>query len=174
MSFHGGLTGIIVATWLFVKRRNLSLLSLSDLIACAAPIGLLLGRLANFINGELYGRVTEMPWAMVFPRGGPLPRHPSQLYEAFLEGAILFLLLAALARIPWAYQRPGFLSGVFLLGYGLARFFVELLREPDAQLGFLLGSLTMGQMLSTPLILLGGYLLFYAWRSPLRRQPDSA
>lgn len=172
MSFHGGLTGVIVAVWLFSRKRNLPLLTLGDMIACAAPIGLFLGRLANFVNGELYGRVTEVPWAMVFPNGGPLPRHPSQLYEAFFEGLVLFLLLAALARYPWARQRPGFLIGVFLTGYGLARFLLEWVREPDAQLGFLLGSWTMGQLLSAPLILLGGCFLFWAWRSPTPRQSD--
>lgn len=159
MSFHGGLLGIGAAVVVFARRRRIKPLSLADLVACAAPIGLFFGRLANFINAELYGRVSDVPWAMVFPGAGPEPRHPSQLYEAALEGLLLFVLLLFLARLPAVRARPGLLTGVFLLGYGAARSFVELYREPDAFLGYLPGGVTMGQVLSIPMILVGVALL---------------
>lgn len=144
MSFHGGLIGIVIAGWWFSKRTKLPFWALADRVVIAAPIGLGLGRVGNFINGELYGRITNVPWGIVFPDGGPLPRHPSQLYEAFLEGLILFLILLWLSkrRMP-----DGFLLGTFLLGYGLFRFLIEFFREPDPQLGFVLGPFTMGQAL---------------------------
>ena len=170
MSFHGGLLGVIGVTWLFARRRSIPILALSDLIACAAPIGLLLGRIANFVNGELYGRVTDVPWAMVFPAGGPAPRHPSQIYEALLEGLALFTVLAILAQLPRVYRSPGLLTGVFFAGYGLARFIVEFVREPDPQLGFILAFLTMGQVLSVPLVLFGGYLVLRIFLSPERHK----
>jgi phosphatidylglycerol:prolipoprotein diacylglycerol transferase len=129
-------------------------------------MGLFFGRIANFINGELYGRPSEAPWAMVFPTGGPLPRHPSQLYEAGLEGAVLFLVLWWLARRPASFARPGFLTGVFLVGYALARGLVELFRQPDAQLGFLAGGSTMGQWLSLPMLIAGLVLIGLAFRRP--------
>ena len=135
-----------------------------------------LGRIANFVNGELFGRVADVPWGVVFPRGGELPRHPSQLYEAFLEGLLLFAVLAILAHRPGIRARIGFLTGVFLVGYGFARTFVELFREPDAHLGFILGQITMGQILSTPMVLLGLYLMVRA-RPPAEkttRQPYMA
>lgn len=159
MSFHGGLLGVIIAGLIFVKRRGISPLRFADIVACAAPIGLMLGRFANFINGELYGRVSDMPWAMIFPRGGPEPRHPSQLYEAVLEGFVLFVLLAALSRNKIIRKRPGVLLGIFLLGYSLARAIVELFREPDIQLGLLAAGLTMGQWLSVPMAVCGIYLI---------------
>lgn len=171
MSFHGGLLGVILAAWIFARRRGIPIPVLADLIASAAPIGLFLGRIANFVNGELYGRVTDVPWSMIFPGGGPMPRHPSQLYEALLEGLVLFVLLAILARRPSVYHRPGLLTGVFLVGYGFARFLVEFVREPDAQLGLVLGPYSMGQFLSAPLVLLGIYLLVRAWAAPI---PDDA
>ena len=133
-----------------------------DRIACVVPIGLFLGRLANFINGELFGRVSDVPWAMVFPRGGPEPRHPSQLYEAALEGVLLFVLLWALQRNERVREKAGFLSGVFLLGYGISRTLVELVRAPDAQLGVLMLGSTMGQLLSLPMIAFGIYLIVRA------------
>jgi phosphatidylglycerol:prolipoprotein diacylglycerol transferase len=170
MSFHGGLLGMIGATWLFARRRGLPILALGDIIACVAPIGLFLGRVANFVNGELYGRVADVEWAMVFPHGGPMARHPSQLYEAFLEGLVLFVLLAILARRAGLYRRPGLLTGVFLSGYGLARFLVEFVREPDAQFGFVLGPFSMGQILSIPVFLLGVYLMLRAWGAPKPEQ----
>tara|TARA_Y100001934_G_scaffold243256_1_gene299715 strand:- start:13657 stop:14508 length:852 start_codon:yes stop_codon:yes gene_type:complete len=165
MSFHGGLIGVIVAVWWFSRRRGLSTLGVGDYIACAAPIGLFFGRIANFINAELFGRTSDVAWAMVFPRGGPQPRHPSQLYEALLEGALLLVVLAILVRKDRIRLRRGTLFGLFLAGYGATRAFAELFREPDAHLGFLLAGLTMGQLLSVPVILLGIYLVSRA-KSP--------
>ncbi len=164
MSFHGGLVGIILAMVAFARRRGIALLALTDLVAAAGPIGLFLGRLANFVNGELYGRPSEVPWAMAFPAGGPLPRHPSQLYEAALEGVLLFLALFALAHLFQARRWPGTISGVFLAGYGVSRIIVEFFREPDPQLGFLWGGATMGQLLSAPMVLLGIAVIVYARR----------
>ena len=166
MSFHGGFIGCGVAIVLFALRRGVPMLSLSDVVTAVAPIGLFLGRLANFINGELWGRPSDVWWAMVFPNGGPLPRHPSQLYEATLEGLVLFVVLAALV---WrgGFKRPGLVTGAFAIGYGVARIICELFREPDAQLGFLWGGLTMGMLLCIPLILVGVALLALA----LRREP---
>ena len=160
MSFHGGVLGCFVAIYAFARRRRIPLLSLGDVTTAVAPIGLFLGRLANFINGELWGRPTEVPWAMIFPNGGPLPRHPSQLYEATLEGIVLFVVLALLGRAG-ALKRPGLVSGSFLLGYGIARVICEQFREPDVQLGFLWGGLTMGMILCIPLMLAGIGLLTY-------------
>lgn len=165
MSFHGGLIGVIVAVLVFVRRRGLKLWAVSDAVACAAPIGLFLVRVANFINGELYGRVTDVPWGMVFPGGGPLPRHPSQLYEAVLEGLLLFLVLYVLSRKDSIRNSPGLLSGVFFIGYALGRGVVELVRQPDAHLGFLVGGTTMGQLLTIPVLLFGIYLIFRAKRA---------
>jgi phosphatidylglycerol:prolipoprotein diacylglycerol transferase len=164
MSFHGGAAGVILAMVLFCRRRGLLMLRFADVIVCAVPIGLFLGRLANFINGELWGRATDVPWAMVFPTGGPVPRHPSQLYEAALEGLVLFFVLFFLQRSATVRARPGTLGGVFLIGYGAFRIFVEFFREPDAQLGYLLGGATMGQILSVPLIVAGLLLIWYARR----------
>ncbi len=154
MSFHGGFAGCVLAVILFARRRGISMLSLGDVTCAAGPIGLFLGRLANFINGELWGRTTDAPWAMVFPGAGPLPRHPSQLYEAVLEGLVLFIVLAMLVRAG-ALRRPGLIIGTFALGYGIARSLCELFREPDPQLGFIWGGLTMGMVLSIPLMLAG-------------------
>lgn len=164
MSFHGGFAGVVIATILFCRKRQIPLLIFSDILACVAPIGLFFGRLANFINAELVGRVSDVPWAMVFPRSGPYPRHPSQLYEAALEGLVLFVILMVLARLPRITTRPGILTGVFMMGYGLARATVEMFREPDAHIGFLSGGSTMGQMLSIPMILIGVGFLLYAMR----------
>lgn len=168
MSFHGGLIGVIVAAWLYARRRGIVFFALMDLLAAVTPIGLFLGRLANFVNGELFGRPSDAPWAMVFPHGGPMPRHPSQLYEAALEGLVLFALLNWLAWRTDALKRPGLISGAFLLGYGAARAFVELFRNPDVQIGFLLGGSTMGQWLSGPMLLLGLWLVWRA-RAPRPR-----
>lgn len=159
MAFHGGLLGVLLAIVLFCRQRGISIPRFGDLIVCAVPIGLFFGRIANFINGELWGRVTDVSWAMVFPTGGPLPRHPSQLYEATLEGLVLFLLVNGLDRFTKIRERPGALSGVFLLGYAMARSISELFREPDDFMGFLFGGFTMGQLLSAPLLLLGLFLL---------------
>jgi phosphatidylglycerol:prolipoprotein diacylglycerol transferase len=165
MSFHGGFTGCVVAVILFALKRRISIMSLGDLTCAVAPIGLLLGRLANFVNGELWGRPSDVPWAMVFPGAGPLPRHPSQLYEAALEGAALLIVLALLIR-GGALRRPGLILGAFALLYGIARSFCELFREPDPQLGFLWGGLTMGILLSVPLALAGLILIGAALRRP--------
>ena len=159
MSFHGGLLGVLVTAVLYARAKRINLLSIGDAICAAAPIGLLFGRLANFINGELYGRASDVSWAMVFPTGGPEPRHPSQLYEAVLEGFVLFALLAAVAHLTRLADRPGTLAGIFFLGYGVARIVGELFREPDAFLGFILPGLTMGQVLSLPMLALGLFLL---------------
>ena len=168
MSFHGGLVGVALAMVLFARRRGVRLLALADIVACAAPIGLFLGRLANFINAELYGRPSDVPWAMAFPGAGPEPRHPSQLYEAGLEGVVLFALLFALTRATPALARPGLLTGVFLAGYALSRVFVELFRAPDAQIGYLVAGTTMGQWLSLPLLAFGLALVARAARAAPR------
>ena len=160
MSFHGGLLGVIVAIILFCRQRKLSYWAVGDAVACATPIGLFFGRIANFFNGELFGRVSDVPWAMVFPHGGSMPRHPSQLYEAGLEGFALFILLYVLSKNENLRLKPGFLSGVFMIGYAAARGLVELFRQPDAHIGFLFGNFTMGQLLSVPLVALGLYLIF--------------
>src|SRR5882724_9941920 len=161
MSFHGGLVGVILAMALFAWRRGIPFLALTDIVAAATPIGLFLGRLANFVNGELYGRPTDVPWAIVFPdpEAGPLPRHPSQLYEAELEGIVLFFVLLLLARSTAVRRRLGVLSGSFLMGYALSRMFVELFRQPDVQLGYFLGGTTMGQWLSLPMLAFGVLLI---------------
>lgn len=164
MSFHGGLVGLVAALLIYARRARIPVLRLSDLVSCVAPIGLFFGRLANFINAELYGRATTMPWGVVFPGGGPEPRHPSQLYESALEGAVLFLILFFVARRPRLRAREGFLSGIFLAGYGSFRLFVEFFREPDVQIGYLFGGATMGQILCLPMIAAGLYLIVRAFR----------
>jgi len=173
MSFHGGFTGCIAAVVLFAKSRGIPVLSLGDVTCAVGPIGLLLGRLANFINGELWGRPSDVPWAMVFPTGGPLPRHPSQLYEATLEGLVLLVVLAFLIR-RGALKRPGLIIGAFAIGYAIARTSCELFREPDAQLGFLWGGLTMGMLLSLPLLLFGIALIVIALKRPPMHAPEPA
>jgi phosphatidylglycerol---prolipoprotein diacylglyceryl transferase len=172
MSFHGGVLGCIVAVVVFARARGIPMLSLGDVTTAVAPIGLFLGRLANFINGELWGRPTDVPWAMIFPgeNAGPLPRHPSQLYEAALEGVVLFVVLALLVRAG-ALKRPGVVTGAFALGYGAARITCEFFREPDIQIGFLWGGLTMGMLLCIPLMLGGAAVLAYAFRR--KPKPDN-
>ena len=158
MSFHGALIGICLALWLMAHRHNLPLLTLGDRVAMVAPIGLFFGRLANFINGELYGRVTDVPWAMIFPHSDGQPRHPSQLYEAGLEGLLLGLVMFWCWRLG-GLAIQGRMTGLFCLGYGMARFLVELVREPDPQIGLLLGGVSMGQLLTLPMIAAGLFLL---------------
>jgi phosphatidylglycerol:prolipoprotein diacylglycerol transferase len=165
MSFHGGFTGCVVAAILFARKRGIPTLSLGDITCGVGTIGLFLGRIANFINGELWGRPADVPWAMVFPGGGALPRHPSQLYEAALEGLVLLAVLTILMRAG-ALKRPGLIIGCFAVGYSIARTTSELFREPDAQLGFLWGGLTMGMLLSVPLLLAGIALIVYALKHP--------
>ncbi len=169
MSFHGGFIGCVAAVVIFARRRGIPFLSLGDITCAVAPIGLFLGRLANFINGELWGRVTDVPWAVIFPNGGPVPRHPSQLYEAALEGLVLLAVLAFVVRVG-ALRRPGTVTGAFALGYGFARLFCEFFREPDVQLGFLWGGLTMGMLLSLPLMLAGVAFIVAARRAEPARQ----
>ncbi len=161
MSFHGGLLGVVVASVIFCWRRKLPILLTGDIVVTSATIGLGLGRVGNFINGELWGRVTEQPWGIIFPGGGPLPRHPSQLYEAALEGLVLFIILYFLHRRKVTEGVPFF---CFFIGYGLFRFLVEFVRQPDAHLGFLWGGATMGQLLSLPMIVFGLTGCFYLYR----------
>jgi phosphatidylglycerol:prolipoprotein diacylglycerol transferase len=170
MSFHGGFLGTILAMVLFARSRKIPIWSLIDVIAPSVTFGLFLGRLANFVNGELYGRVTDVAWGVVFPNGGDLPRHPSQLYEALLEGAGLFLVLWILTYRFHKLREPGFISGAFAAGYGVARTFVEFFREPDIQIGYLSGGLTMGMALSIPMIVAGVVVMIWA----SRRKPSAA
>jgi phosphatidylglycerol:prolipoprotein diacylglycerol transferase len=165
MSFHGGFLGCVAAVMLFARRNNISILSLGDITTAVGPIGVFLGRIANFINSELWGRAADpaLPWAMVFPNGGPIPRHPSQLYEAALEGIVLFTILAVMIRMG-ALKRPGLILGSFIAIYGIARIIGEFFREPDPQLGFLWGGLTMGMLLSVPMIIVGAVLIASARR----------
>jgi phosphatidylglycerol:prolipoprotein diacylglycerol transferase len=157
---------------LFCRKNDLPILSLGDITTAVGPIGLFLGRIANFINSELWGRPADpsLPWAMVFPNGGPLPRHPSQLYEATLEGIVLFTILAVMIRFG-ALKRPGLILGSFITFYGFARITGEFFREPDPQLGFLWGGLTMGMLLSVPMIIVGAVIMMLAWR---RKAPTRA
>lgn len=162
MSFHGGILGTTVAMILFARKRGIPVWSMFDTIAAGVPIGLGVVRIANFINSELWGRVSDVSWAVYFPNGGPLPRHPSQLYEAALEGFVLFCVLALLIWKGNKLKAPGFIAGAFVAGYGLSRILVEFFREPDAQLGYLVGGwMTMGMVLSVPMVLLG---IWAMWR----------
>lgn len=184
MSFHGGFLGAILALVLFARSRGLNSLAMLDLAAVVTPIGLFLGRIANFINGELWGRpAPDVPWAFVFPGAGPVPRHPSQLYEAFGEGLVLFLVVAVAVR-RFGFRRPGLIGGIFVLGYAIARIVCEFFREPDPQLGYLLGTsvdalrggLTMGMILSIPMALVGAGAIWLAARGATqpRLAPRSA
>jgi len=166
MSFHGGFLGTILAMVLFARSRGIPAWCLIDVVAAVVPFGLFFGRLANFINGELFGRASDAPWAMVFPMGGPEPRHPSQLYEAGLEGIVFFLVLRLFTHRYRRLRSPSFISGIFCIGYGTARVFVEFFREPDIQIGYLAGGLTMGMTLSLPMIAYGIYLIVTASRRP--------
>jgi phosphatidylglycerol:prolipoprotein diacylglycerol transferase len=165
MSFHGGFMGCVVAVMWFARKNGIPILSLGDITTAVGPIGLFLGRIANFINGELWGRAADpdLPWAMIFPTGGPLPRHPSQLYEAGMEGILLFTVLAVMIRFG-ALKRPGLILGSFITLYAFARIAGEHFREPDPQLGFLWGGLTMGMLLSLPMVIAGIILILKAWR----------
>ncbi len=166
MSFHGGALGVIGAIAWFAKSRKKSLFAVGDFVVPLVPLGLLAGRIGNFINGELWGRTSDVPWAMVFPTGGPEPRHPSQLYEAFLEGLVLFLILQWFIRKP----RPaGSVGGLFLLCYGMFRFAVEYVREPDAHLGLFGGFISMGQILSLPMVIIGAALMLWAYKADFSR-----
>ncbi len=159
MSFHGGVVGVSLGILYLARRNGLDWLRIHDYVACCVPFGLFFGRLANFVNGELWGRESDLPWAMVFPEGGPFARHPSQLYEALLEGLLLFVILWWMFWKSRARYRPGMLVGAFLLGYGISRFLVEMVRQPDVGLERLAWGLSMGQTLTVPMILGGAYLL---------------
>ncbi|MCJ8508703.1 prolipoprotein diacylglyceryl transferase [Rhizobium lemnae] len=163
MSFHGGLIGTTLAMIFFARRNAIPVWSLFDTVATVAPFGLFFGRLANFVNGELWGRISDVPWAMVFPTGGPFARHPSQLYEAVLEGIVLLLVLRVLTHHVKALRKPGTVAGAFVCGYALSRIFVEFFREPDPQLGYLaFGWLTMGMVLSLPMLVIGMWAILRA------------
>ena len=163
MSFHGGLLGVVIAFGFFARATGKSYFSISDFIVPMVPVGLFFGRIGNFINGELWGKVSDVPWAMIFPNGGPLARHPSQLYEAMLEGVLLFVILWIYSAKP---KPPGAVSGLFLLGYGFFRFMVEFVRIPDQQYGYLLLEwITMGQILSLPMIVMGLFIILRAFQS---------
>ena len=169
MSFHGGFLGTTLAMILFARKNRIALWSLFDIVSVVAPIGLGIVRVANFINGELWGRVSDVPWAFVFPTGGPLPRHPSQLYESGLEGIVLLSLLSFLAYGPKYLKTPGLITGVFVCGYAMSRIAVEFVREPDPQLGYLYGGwLTMGMLLSMPMLAAGLLAIFRARRAGMR------
>lgn len=169
MSFHGGLIGVIIATLLFSYKKQIPLFVMGDILTAVAPIGLFLGRLANFVNGELYGRFTQsVPWAMIFPDGSNQPRHPSQLYEAFAEGLLLFIILNGIWWfMPKFRNRHGFITGLFFILYGTFRFILEFFREPDAHLGFIFENLSMGQLLCIPMILLGVWIILQT--SPVKQ-----
>ena len=172
MSFHGGLLGVMIATILFAYKRKVPLFTMGDILVCVAPIGLFLGRLANFINGELFGRITHaVPWAMIFPTGGTEPRHPSQLYEAGVEGVLIFLILNTLWWfVPSIRNRRGLTTGIFFVVYGIGRFFLEYTREPDAHLGLIWQGLSMGQILCIPMILLGIFFILLSKKNTIYHQ----
>ena len=168
MSFHGGMLGTILAMVLFARRRGIPVWSTLDVVAAAVPIGLFFGRIANFVNAELWGRPTDLPWGMVFPGAGPEPRHPSQLYEAALEGIVLFLVLRWLTHSRIALTRPARVGGAFVAGYGVCRILVEFVRVPDAHIGYLGGWVTIGMVYSLPMVLAGGWAV---WSASRRRLP---
>jgi len=161
MSFHGGLLGVIAVSLIFAKKYKIRFLELTDLLSLVAPVGLFFGRIANFINDELWGRVTyTTSWAVKFPSGGGVPRHPSQIYEALLEGLVLFVILQLAAKNEKIFARKGVISGLFVIFYAIFRMFIEQYREPDQQLGFIFGHITMGQILSFPMILVGLIVIY--------------
>lgn len=161
MSFHGGFLGVVVAGWWYCRKNNLPFWKLADFSVLPVPLGLFMGRMGNFINGELFGRETDVPWCMVFPMGGPICRHPSELYEGFMEGILLFLILFVLSR---KVRPEGTIFWSFVGFYGTFRFIGEFFREPDPQLGFVLGPFSMGQLLSFPMALLGFFMVYHSYR----------
>ena len=174
MSFHGGLLGVFIAVIIFTRIKKRSLLALGDMIACAVPIGLFLGRLANFINGELFGRVAyDVPWSFVFPNGGNLPRHPSQIYEALLEGLLMYIILNLLWRVKTIRERKGFLAGLFFFNYAVFRSIVEMYRQPDVQIGYLWDGFTMGQLLCVPMAVFGLFLMIFSRRGAFKRTDET-
>lgn len=169
MSFHGGLVGFILGMYIFSIKYRMNFFAVMDISACVAPIGIFFGRIANYINGELYGNVTSVPWGVVFPHGGNLPRHPSQIYEALTEGIVLFILMLGIYFFTNLKTKSGALSGIFLIGYSCARLYIENYREPDWHLGFVLWNITMGQLLSVPMLIIGLALLLLAVFSKLHK-----
>ena len=161
MSFHGGLIGVVISTILFSKKSDINFFKISDIISCVAPIGIFLGRIANFINGELYGKFTTLPWGVIFPNAGNLPRHPSQIYEAILEGIILFLIINYLALKKELLYKAGYVSAIFLISYSILRIFSEIFREPDIQLGLLFDYFSMGSLLSLLTIIAGLFIILF-------------
>ena len=159
MSFHGGFLGVVIAVIYTSNTYKIPVMVFSDLISIVSPIGIFFGRIANFINGELYGKITNHKYGIIFPKGGSLPRHPSQLYEAFFEGLLLFIILWLLTKTSNILEKKGLITGCFIFLYGVFRFFVEILREPDLHIGYLYFDLSMGQLLSLPMILIGLYLI---------------
>jgi|JI8StandDraft_1071087.scaffolds.fasta_scaffold11167_3 phosphatidylglycerol:prolipoprotein diacylglycerol transferase len=168
MSFHGGIFGVGVAAYLYCKKNQIRFLSFSDVLAIVAPIGLFLGRIANFINAELYGRQTNVPWAVIFPHSDGFPRHPSQLYEALLEGLFLFCIMLYFTYKSKFLLNPGRMSGIFLIFYGSFRVLVEFFREPDVKIGFIFKYFTLGQILCIPMILLGAYLWNHSTKNTIK------
>ncbi len=161
MSFHGGLIGVIIATIYTSKKSKVPLLQMADLVAVVAPVGIFFGRIANFINGELFGRITTHPYGVIFPNGGNLPRHPSQIYEAIFEGLLLFFILFILFQVKYIRNNTGILTGFFIFFYGIFRFFIEYFREPDEHIGLLYFDLSMGQFLCLPMILIGIFFIMF-------------
>ena len=161
MSFHGGLLGVTISIIIFSKKIKINFFKLSDIVSCVAPIGIFLGRLANFINGELYGKVSTLPWTVIFPDAGNLPRHPSQIYEAILEGLVLFLLINYLAIKKKFLFKPGYVSSLFLIFYSLLRIFSEIFREPDIHIGLFFNYFSMGVILSSVTLLIGFFIIFF-------------
>lgn len=171
MSFHGGLIGVCLVIWMFCRLNRAPILSALDLLGAVAPLGLMFGRIANFINGELFGRPTDLPWGVIFPLGGPEPRHPSQLYEAGLEGIVLFLALRVATHTGMTLRRPGLTGGLFALGYAVARLVVETVREPDAHIGYLFGGwLTLGMIYTLPVAAIGLWLIWLSRTASSRRE----
>ena len=162
MSFHGGLIGVILSILFFSKKTNTSFFKFADIVSCVAPIGIFLGRIANFINGELYGKISSLPWAVIFPNGGSLSRHPSQIYEAILEGIILFLLINYLALKKDFLFKTGYVSGYFLIFYSILRIFSEFFREPDMHLGIFLNYFSLGTLLSLATLVAGFIIIILA------------
>jgi len=161
MSFHGGLLGVVISTFLFSKKTRANFFKFTDIISCVAPIGILLGRIANFINGELYGKITTLPWGIIFPNGGNFSRHPSQIYEAILEGIILFLIINYLALKKELLYKSGYISGFFLIFYSILRIFSEIFREPDIHLGLIFNYFSMGTLLSLLTIVIGLFIILF-------------
>jgi len=161
MSFHGGLLGVVISIFIFSRKTQINFFKFSDIISCVAPIGILLGRVANFINGELYGKVTTLSWGVIFPNGGNLSRHPSQIYEAALEGIFLFLIINYLALKKKFLYRAGYISAIFLILYSILRIFSEIFREPDIHLGLLFNYFSMGTLLSLISIIIGLFIILF-------------